>query len=87
MLCERNKDIKKWVEFINIWSPRALEYRVSNVDVFNYLLNILDVKEIAKDYTSDGYLSWKTIAEELRESYLQMASRKLTLCFTLNYCV
>lgn len=44
-------------------------------------------KEIAKDYTSDGYLSWKTIAEELRESYLQMASRKLTLCFTLNYCV
>lgn len=28
-------------------------------------------KEIAKDYTSDGYLSWKTIAEELRESYLQ----------------
>ena len=33
-------------------------------------------KEIAKDYTSDGYLSWKTIAEELRESYLQMASRK-----------
>lgn len=25
-------------------------------------------KEIAKDYTSDGYLSWKTIAEELRES-------------------
>ena len=44
-------------------------------------------KEIAKDYTSDGYLSWKTIAEELRESYLQMASRKQTLCFTLNYCV
>ena len=44
-------------------------------------------KEIAKDYTSDGDLSWKTIAEELRESYLQMASRKLTLCFTLNYCV
>ena len=43
-------------------------------------------KEIAKDYTSDGYLSWKTIAEELRESYLQMASRKQTLCFTLNYC-
>ena len=33
-------------------------------------------REIAKDYTSDGYLSWKTIAEELRESYLQMASRK-----------
>ena len=33
-------------------------------------------KEIAKDHTSDGYLSWKTIAEELRESYLQMASRK-----------
>lgn len=44
-------------------------------------------KEIAKDYTSDGYLSWKSIAEELRESYLQMASRKQTLCFTLNYCV
>lgn len=44
-------------------------------------------KEIAKDYTSDGYLSQKTIAEELRESYLQMASRKQTLCFTLNYCV
>lgn len=44
-------------------------------------------KEITKDYTSDGYLSWKTIAEELRESYLQMASRKQTLCFTLNYCV
>lgn len=44
-------------------------------------------KEIAKDYTSDGYLSWKTIAEELHESYLQMASRKQTLCFTLNYCV
>lgn len=44
-------------------------------------------KEIAKDYTSDGYLSWKTIAEELRESYLQMASRKQTLCFTLNYYV
>lgn len=44
-------------------------------------------KEIAKDYTSDGYLSWKTIAEELRESYLQMASRKQTLCFTLNYSV
>ena len=44
-------------------------------------------REIAKDYTSDGYLSWKTIAEELRESYLQMASRKQTLCFTLNYCV
>lgn len=44
-------------------------------------------KEIAKDYTSDSYLSWKTIAEELRESYLQMASRKQTLCFTLNYCV
>lgn len=44
-------------------------------------------KEIAKDYTSDGYLSWKTIAEELRESYLQMASRKQTLCFILNYCV
>lgn len=44
-------------------------------------------KEIAKDYTSDGYLSWKTIAVELRESYLQMASRKQTLCFTLNYCV
>lgn len=44
-------------------------------------------KEIAKDYTSDGYLSWKTIAEELRESYLQMASRKQTLCFTLKYCV
>lgn len=44
-------------------------------------------KEIAKDYTSNGYLSWKTIAEELRESYLQMASRKQTLCFTLNYCV
>ena len=44
-------------------------------------------KEIAKDYTSDGYLSWKTIADELRESYLQMASRKQTLCFTLNYCV
>lgn len=44
-------------------------------------------KEIAKDYTSDGYLSWKTIAEELRESYLQMASRKQPLCFTLNYCV
>lgn len=44
-------------------------------------------KEIAKDYTSDGYLSWKPIAEELRESYLQMASRKQTLCFTLNYCV
>lgn len=44
-------------------------------------------KEIAKDYTSDGYLSRKTIAEELRESYLQMASRKQTLCFTLNYCV
>lgn len=44
-------------------------------------------KEIAKDYTSDGYLSWKTIAEEQRESYLQMASRKQTLCFTLNYCV
>lgn len=44
-------------------------------------------KEIAKDYTSDGYLSWKTIAEELRESYLQMASRKQALCFTLNYCV
>ena len=44
-------------------------------------------KEIAKDYTSDGYLSWKTITEELRESYLQMASRKQTLCFTLNYCV
>lgn len=44
-------------------------------------------KEIAKDYTSDGYLSWKTIAEELREFYLQMASRKQTLCFTLNYCV
>ena len=44
-------------------------------------------KEIAKDYTSDGYLSWKTIAEELRESYLQMASRKQTLCFTLHYCV
>lgn len=42
-------------------------------------------KEIAKD--CDGYLSWKTIAEELRESYLQMASRKQTLCFTLNYCV
>lgn len=33
-------------------------------------------KEIAKDYTSDGYLSWKTIAEELRESYLQKTSRK-----------
>lgn len=33
-------------------------------------------KEIAKDYTSDGYLSWKTIAEELRESYLQMANKK-----------
>ena len=33
-------------------------------------------REIAKDYTSDGYLSWKTIAEELRESYLQMASMK-----------
>lgn len=33
-------------------------------------------KEIAKDYTSDGYLSWKTIAEELRESYLQMASNR-----------
>ena len=33
-------------------------------------------KEIAKDYTSDGYLSWKTIDEELRESYLQIASRK-----------
>ena len=33
-------------------------------------------REIGKDYTSDGYLSWKTIAEELRESYLQMASRK-----------
>lgn len=33
-------------------------------------------KEIAKDYTSNGYLSWKTIAEELRESYLQKASRK-----------
>ena len=44
-------------------------------------------KEIATDYTRDGYLSWKTIAEELRESYLQMASRKQTLCFTLNYCV
>lgn len=50
LLCETNKGIKKWVEFINIWSPRALEYRVSNVDVFNYLLNILDVKEIVKDY-------------------------------------
>lgn len=33
-------------------------------------------KQIAKDYTSVGYLSWKTIAKELRESYLQMASRK-----------
>lgn len=50
LICEENKKVKKWVEFINVWNPNALEYRVDNVELFDKLLEVCSVKDVAQKY-------------------------------------